>query len=200
MEPPGRCSDWFAPPPSPPRAHAPGRHDKRRGGDFYLATSGDLHLAISEDFPMAMDTSSPAAVVYGGRPVRCAASTTRARGQAGAIVVTVPAGKRANLSSSARFVGGVVHGRTQLLRRVDPSRRVVPGRRTRARTVVGRGGSANTGPHPPRSSDLGGLTPRRVLVSSYSCTGLPVFLACAIGTPLSRHGRAPVLTVSASRS
>src|SRR6185436_499275 len=29
MEPPGRCGDWLAPPPSPPRAHAPGRHDER---------------------------------------------------------------------------------------------------------------------------------------------------------------------------
>src|SRR4051812_44483082 len=28
MEPPGRCGDWLAPPPSPPRAHAPGRHDE----------------------------------------------------------------------------------------------------------------------------------------------------------------------------
>jgi len=57
MEPPGRCGDWLAPPPSPPRAHAPGSTRRARGEDFYLATSGDLHLAISEDFSMAMDTS-----------------------------------------------------------------------------------------------------------------------------------------------
>src|SRR6185295_2093520 len=29
---PGRCGDWLAPPPSPPRAHAPGRHDERGMG------------------------------------------------------------------------------------------------------------------------------------------------------------------------
>jgi len=29
MEPPGRCGDWLAPPPSPPRGQAPGRHDER---------------------------------------------------------------------------------------------------------------------------------------------------------------------------
>ena len=50
MEPPGRCGDWLAPPPSPPRAHAPGRHDERGVGTFNWATSGDLHLTISGDF------------------------------------------------------------------------------------------------------------------------------------------------------
>src|SRR6478609_4031349 len=57
MEPPGRCGDWLAPPPSPPRAQSSGSTRRARGGDFYLATSGDLHLTISGDFAMAMDTS-----------------------------------------------------------------------------------------------------------------------------------------------
>src|SRR4051812_17903867 len=42
MELPGRCGDWLAPPPSPPRAQSSARHDERGGGDFYMATSGDL--------------------------------------------------------------------------------------------------------------------------------------------------------------
>src|SRR6478735_3542775 len=42
MELPGRCGDWLAPPPSPPRAYSSARHDERGGGDFYMATSGDL--------------------------------------------------------------------------------------------------------------------------------------------------------------
>jgi hypothetical protein len=68
MEPPGRCGDWLAPPPSPPRAQAPGRHDERGGGDFYLATSGDLHLTISGDFAMAMDMALPTSSGGLGQP------------------------------------------------------------------------------------------------------------------------------------
>ena len=32
MELPGRCGDWLAPPPSPPRAHSSARHDERGVG------------------------------------------------------------------------------------------------------------------------------------------------------------------------
>jgi hypothetical protein len=46
----------MAPPPSPPGASTPGRHDEARDGDFYLATSGDLDPATHGDFLMAMDT------------------------------------------------------------------------------------------------------------------------------------------------
>jgi hypothetical protein len=31
MQSPGRCGDWLAPPPSPPRAHAPNRHERGAG-------------------------------------------------------------------------------------------------------------------------------------------------------------------------
>lgn len=43
MELPGRCSDWLAPPPSPPRAPRLNTTRRARGGDFYLAKTGDLN-------------------------------------------------------------------------------------------------------------------------------------------------------------
>lgn len=43
MELPGRCGDWLAPPPSPPRASRLDTTRRARGGDFYLAKTGDLN-------------------------------------------------------------------------------------------------------------------------------------------------------------
>src|SRR6266545_7289199 len=56
MESPGRCGDWLAPPPSPPRGSRSQSTRPARGRDFYLATSGDPYLATSGDFFMATDT------------------------------------------------------------------------------------------------------------------------------------------------
>jgi hypothetical protein len=59
LELPGRCGDWLAPPPSPPRAHALGRHDEPEvGTSNWLATSADRDMAISGDF--SMGTARPA--------------------------------------------------------------------------------------------------------------------------------------------
>src|SRR5690242_20215254 len=51
MEPPGRCGDWLAPPPSPPRAHAPGRHDERGMGTFIWPPAGTYTWPSARTFP-----------------------------------------------------------------------------------------------------------------------------------------------------
>ena len=51
MEPPGRCGDWLAPPPSPPRAHAPGRHDEREMGTFIWPPAGTYTWPSAGTFP-----------------------------------------------------------------------------------------------------------------------------------------------------
>src|SRR3954451_18970024 len=51
MEPPGRCGDWLAPPPSPPRAHAPGRHDERGVGTFTWPPAGTYTWPSTRTFP-----------------------------------------------------------------------------------------------------------------------------------------------------
>src|ERR1039457_2982593 len=38
--PPGRRGDWLTPPPSPPGAHTPGRHDDRGMGTFNWPPAG----------------------------------------------------------------------------------------------------------------------------------------------------------------
>jgi hypothetical protein len=40
MELPGRCGDWFAPPPSPPRATTPDRHDEQGMGTSHWPPTG----------------------------------------------------------------------------------------------------------------------------------------------------------------
>src|SRR3954454_21332910 len=49
--PPGRCSDWLAPPPSPPRAHAPGRHDERGMGTSTWPPAGTYTWPSTRTFP-----------------------------------------------------------------------------------------------------------------------------------------------------
>src|SRR6187200_1309441 len=51
MEPPGRCGDGSAPPPSPPRAHAPGRHDERGVGTFIWPPAGTYTWPSTRTFP-----------------------------------------------------------------------------------------------------------------------------------------------------
>ena len=51
MEPPGRCGDWLAPPPSPPRAHAPGRHDERGVGTSTWPPAGTYTWPSARTFP-----------------------------------------------------------------------------------------------------------------------------------------------------
>src|SRR5690349_8964147 len=51
MEPPGRCGDWSAPPPSPPRAHAPGRHDERGVGTSIWPPAGTYTWPSARTFP-----------------------------------------------------------------------------------------------------------------------------------------------------
>src|SRR3954451_10877250 len=51
MEPPGRCGDWLAPPPSPPRAHAPGRHDERGMGTSIWPPAGTYTWPSAGTFP-----------------------------------------------------------------------------------------------------------------------------------------------------
>src|SRR4051794_34473821 len=49
--PPGRCGDWLAPPPSPPRAHAPGRHDERGMGTSTWPPAGTYTWPSTRTFP-----------------------------------------------------------------------------------------------------------------------------------------------------
>src|SRR4026207_2282427 len=51
MEPPGWCSDWLAPPPSPPRAQAPGRHDERGVGTSNWPPAGTYTWPSARTFP-----------------------------------------------------------------------------------------------------------------------------------------------------
>src|SRR5688500_11363438 len=51
MEPPGGCGDWLAPPPSPPRAHAPGRHDERGVRTFIWPPAGTYTWPSAKTFP-----------------------------------------------------------------------------------------------------------------------------------------------------
>ncbi len=51
MERPGRCGDWLAPPPSPPRAHAPGRHDERGVGTSTWPPAGTYTWPSARTFP-----------------------------------------------------------------------------------------------------------------------------------------------------
>jgi hypothetical protein len=77
MEPPGRCGDWLAPPPSPPRAHAPGRHDERGVGTFIWPPAGTYTWPSAGTLPWPW--TAPAHRTR-GRPT---ASTSTARGRAG---------------------------------------------------------------------------------------------------------------------
>src|SRR3954469_4281656 len=49
--PPGRCGDWLAPPPSPPRAHAPGRHDEGGVGTSTWPPAGTYTWPSTRTFP-----------------------------------------------------------------------------------------------------------------------------------------------------
>jgi len=51
MEPPGRCGDWLAPPPSPSRAHAPGRHDERGMRTFIWPPARTYTWPSTRTFP-----------------------------------------------------------------------------------------------------------------------------------------------------
>src|SRR5688500_8270036 len=67
MEPPGRCGDWLAPPPSPPRAHAPGRHDERGvrtsnwppAGTYIWPSAGTFPWPWTPVAVRAAETTSP---------------------------------------------------------------------------------------------------------------------------------------------
>src|SRR6188472_3866509 len=48
---PGRSGDWLAPPPSPPRAHAPGRHDERGVGTSIWPPAGTYTWPSAGTFP-----------------------------------------------------------------------------------------------------------------------------------------------------
>ncbi len=51
MEAPGRCGDWLTPPPSPPRPHASGRHDKRGVRTFSWPPAGTSTWPPAGTFP-----------------------------------------------------------------------------------------------------------------------------------------------------
>src|SRR5215212_1288708 len=59
MEPPGRSGDWLAPPPSPPRAHAPGRHDERGVGTSIWPPAGTYTWPSAGTFPWPWTVRAP---------------------------------------------------------------------------------------------------------------------------------------------
>src|SRR5689334_5311653 len=68
MEPPGRCGDWLAPPPSPPRAHAPGRHDEQGVRTFRWPPAGTYTWPSTRTFPWPLTRRCPRRV---GRSPGC---------------------------------------------------------------------------------------------------------------------------------